>query len=112
MALTEYQIVKDSDATVRETITGRDITGATITWMVVPYAQSFDGDLDAITPSISKTVGSGVTIVTPASGIFDVAIDPADTEDLAEGYYWVLMRVTLASGVILSIEKYLIEITA
>jgi hypothetical protein len=46
----------------------------------------------------TKSVGSGITLTTPASGILDVTINTADTSGLAPGVYYYALRRTTASN--------------
>jgi len=50
---------------------GLDITSATVTWVLKRNINS--------TALVTKTVGSGIVLTTPASGIITISIDPADT---------------------------------
>ena len=110
-----YTIVKDSNQTVAETITGADLTSATITWALLPLDADFSGDLDTlITTSalFTKTVGSGITLTDPGNGVMEVALDPGDSNTLAESFYWVLIRCTLAGGDVLPLKQYLVALGA
>lgn len=108
--MSEYTIVKDADVTITETITDQDITGATVTWMLLPQGTSFAGDLDALSSSAvvlkDNDGNGGVTLLTPASGIFTVALVPADTDTISPGTYYVLVRCTLSNGDVLPLQKY------
>lgn len=46
----------------------------------------------------TKSVGSGIVLTTPASGILDVTINAADTTALAAGTYFYAVRRTTASN--------------
>ena len=49
-------------------------------------------------PSISKTLGSGITITNGPAGIFQVALTGTDTDGLSPGYYYQASRITLSSS--------------
>jgi hypothetical protein len=56
-----------------------DITSATITYQLSQNVKS--------AAIISKTVGSGITLTDPTSGVFTITFDPADTASLSGRYY-------------------------
>ena len=66
-----------------------NITGVTATYSL--------GTAVDQTATFTKTVGSGIVLTTPASGIMTISIDPADTATLAGCYYHELV-ITDASG--------------
>jgi hypothetical protein len=66
--------VKDSDDAAV------DITGATIKWSLALRRGSE-------TVLVEKESGDGIEIVDAEDGIFEIAIDAADTEDLGGIYY-------------------------
>ena len=99
--MSSYEIVKDADVSIGETITGLAIdSGASISWMLFLRGQDFSGDLDALAGSggdalIEKITdsGGGVIITDGPSGKFTVTLDPEDTEELTPGkQYQVLIR--------------------
>jgi len=53
-----------------------------------------DDDLDAV---ISKSVGSGITLLESANGYFEVVLTGDDTKDLDDGVYYYDVQVTLDS---------------
>jgi hypothetical protein len=66
-----------------------DLTGATLTLTVKT-------DLYADSNVFQKTIGSGITVATPASGVATTAILPANTATLPAGtlhYVWDLEMV-------------------
>ncbi len=68
-----------------------DLTGATIKWALANFKT------DAA-PLFTKSTGSGITIVAPATnGVFDVALDKADTVNL-NGKLFHEAEVVEASG--------------
>lgn len=69
----------------------KDITGATITWIL---ATSPDAAAAEVTKS---TGGSGVSITNAAGGVFQVTLDGSDTTSL-EGNYWHEAEVEDTSG--------------
>ena len=56
----------------------KDITGATVRYTI---RERLTGE----TQILQKTVGAGVQLTTPLSGILDVTLDPADTAVLVPG---------------------------
>lgn len=64
-----------------------NITGATFTWEA---ARTVDG-----TAAITKTVGAGIALTSPATGVFTITLDEADTDDL-EGLYYHEAEMVLA----------------
>lgn len=63
-------------------VTAQDITGWAISWMLKKDAT--DDDVNA---KITKTVGSGITLTTPLSGICTVTVADTDTASLRPGLY-------------------------
>lgn len=63
-----------------------DLTGATIRWQAsrLVVDEGFDAD-----PLISKDndTGGGIESASPSTGVFEVTLDPDDTEDLSGLYY-------------------------
>ena len=73
--------------------TAKDITGATARYTIRPenYAES---------QVLQKTVGSGIALTTPLSGILDVTLSSADTATLAPAIKYVYdCEVTLSGQV-------------
>jgi hypothetical protein len=105
----QYTVVDEDDAVV-------DITGATFTFELSKYDDTKPTGIGAPkgSPLFTKTVGSGITLITPASGRVDVALLPADTADLKGDHYHELEMVlsgvtsTVAFGK-LTIHKDLVE---
>jgi hypothetical protein len=79
------------DKTLQFTIA--DSTGATINitgWQVTfKMSSSLSGDM-----LFTKTVGSGITLTSPTSGILQVLSSSADTLSLAPGTYFYALRRT------------------
>lgn len=70
-----------------------DLTGADIVWKMT----RFPGD--AADPVVSKaTGGGGITITSTSAGTFKVALDPADTADIAPLRYFHGVKVTDGAG--------------
>ncbi len=67
-----------------------DITGATVAWNL--YDERIGSSL------IAKTTSSGITLTTPLSGIFTIALSAADTAALSEGVFYHEAEVTDASS--------------
>lgn len=65
-----------------------NITGATIKWQAARTA--------ADTAAITKTVGAGIALTSPATGVFKITLDEADTDDL-EGLYYHEAEMVLAT---------------
>lgn len=86
----DITILRGDDQTVRFTIT----TSAGAVQNVTGWSFSFTvkASLDDVIGSalFQKTVGSGITLTTPASGIVDVALSSSDTSGLAGNYYYDL----------------------
>jgi len=88
--------------TLRDTVVDKDgdaknISGADIIWQL--FAIGSDGEPTG-TALISKSTGDSpatISISDGAGGIFDVTVDPEDTEDLSGRYYHVA-KVTDGSG--------------
>lgn len=78
------------------TITARDITGWAITFEIKT-------DHSASSALASRTVGSGITLSSPTTGIGVITITRANTVDLAPGQYvYVLKRTDLGSETMLA----------
>ena len=50
------------------------------------------------TALVTKTVGAGITLVTPLSGRADVALLPADTAALKAGVYYYELEIVLSGS--------------
>jgi len=102
MARNIPELLKDVDTTISWTIScDDDLTGATITFGLLPFSTNFDGDLDDLMATASakwSTTEGNVTIVDGEAGTGSITVDDADTADLAPGTYWMLCRIVLASG--------------
>lgn len=72
-----------------------NITGAALTW-ALSKGNGSDGPRG--TALVTKTVGSGITIVDGANGRADIVLVPADTEALAGDYYHELQLVAGGSS--------------
>ncbi len=82
--------------TVTDGTTAIDIAGAAFRWGLFkldPDATTPTARGTVLTPPGEKTVGSGITITTPASGILEVALVPADTADIKGEFYHELEMV-------------------
>ena len=87
--------ILDVVVTDRDTGDPIDLTGAELTFMVKRDRR--DADADAI---LAKTVGSGITVAAPTTGIAVVAIDAADTDAATPGAcWWELQSVDVTSKV-------------
>jgi hypothetical protein len=97
----EQHITSDSDFflgedkiltfTVRQSdeVTPQDITGWAISWMLKRDAS--DVDASAI---ITKEVGTGVVLTTPASGVCTVTLEDTDTATLPSRLYYHELKRT------------------
>jgi hypothetical protein len=89
------KIVKGDDASLVFTVKDADsvavnITGATaVAFKVAASATA--------TPVISKSLGSGIALTTPASGILTVTLTDTDTS-IDAGTYYFEVQITDASG--------------
>lgn len=64
--------------------TALDLTGAqTIKWQAFAYSKAVPSGAAVI----SKTLGSGITIINATSGRFDIGLVPGDTSALDGDYY-------------------------
>ena len=92
----EFHVGEDKSLVV--TVTGTDITGWTIEFAM---AQEYGG------PALfTKTVGSGIALTTPASGIFTVTISDTDTDGLEAGdYVWDAKRTTAGQEYVVAYGK-------
>ncbi len=69
---------KTLEVTVRDAVGDVvNITGATIRWWMAKNVRATGADI-----YIEKSTGAGITIVDGVAGRFNVALDPADTEDM------------------------------
>ena len=80
-----FELIRGQDKTITIAVVDDDgavvnIAGAAITWLL---ADELGG-----TTTLTKTVGSGITIVNEAGGIFSVTLAEADTETLDAGWYY------------------------
>lgn len=99
--MTYLSITRGDDGILDVVVTDRDtgdpidLTGAELTFMVKRDRR--DDDDDAI---LTKTVGSGITVSAPATGVAVVAIDAADTdEETPAACWWELQSVDVTSKV-------------
>ncbi|MDD4721984.1 MAG: hypothetical protein PHR07_04505 [Acidaminococcaceae bacterium] len=74
--------------------TAKDLTAASaIVW-------EMSTSVAALAPSITKSVGSGITVSTPAtSGVFVIVLAHTDTHTMDPGVYHHEARVTDSAGV-------------
>lgn len=66
----------------------KDLTGATVTFTIARTVRS--------TPVITKTLGDGITVAAPLTGVIDVVIDASDSDDLHGTYYFECEVIDLA----------------
>lgn len=91
MNINDISMVRGDSVTLSLTLTDSvgapyDLTAADITFTV--------DDL------ITKTVGAGITVADPLTGVAAIALDPADTEDCPDirAAYRYDVQITLSSG--------------
>lgn len=78
--------------------TPQDITGWTVSWRL--KRRQSDADSAAL---LTKTVGSGIALTTPLSGVLTVSIADTDTDAILAGsYFHELKRTTDGSETVLS----------
>ena len=71
-----------------------DLTGASMAFML--FLGSYDAESAAL---VTKTIGSGITLIDAVNGLARLQLNPADTSGLdASRKYRFRCRTTLASG--------------
>jgi len=70
-----------------------NITGATMTFAISKPSAGSSTPAPAGAALVTKTVGAGIVLVTPASGRANVTLAPADTAALKGTYYYELQVV-------------------
>ena len=114
--MADYRIPKDADFPIEETLTGENLTGATVTWMLLPLTARLGGDLDSLVAQalIAKdnALLGGVALTTPASGLFTVSLAPVDTHELQPGAYRVLLRYQTDTPEYIGVDTYEVTVTA
>lgn len=97
----DWTMVAGDSRTLRFTVTGddgavADLTGASsVRWGCV--RRLANGSFVA-PPAVTKTLGTGVTLVDPSGGIIEVTLSPADTAALPGGRYYHQLELTSAAG--------------
>jgi hypothetical protein len=111
--MTDLSITRGDTRTFTHTITRSavavDLTGATLSFMV--KTDAYQADVDAV---ITKTIGSGIVVSAPATGVAVTTVLPANTSGLAAGrldYIWELV-MTEANGVVTTVERGAFVISA
>lgn len=78
--------------------TPQDITGWTVSWRL--KRRQSDADSAAL---LTKTVGGGISLTTPLSGVLTVSVADTDTDAILAGsYFHELKRTTDGSETVLS----------
>lgn len=99
MALTNPQIAvveRGQDATITVSMSPeQDITG----WTISAIVRAYNGG----TALVTKTVGSGIALTTPATGVFTVTFAAADLSLTPGAYVWEITRTN--SGYIFPIVE-------
>lgn len=70
-----------------------DISGAALTFVITKQSAAVTSPTPAGTPLVTKTIGSGITIVNAANGRADVVLGTADSAALKGTYYYELQMV-------------------
>ncbi len=78
--------------------TAKDITGATVRYTV--RERTYDG-----AQVLQKTVGSGITLTTPTSGILDATLSAADTAALVPSVGYVYDCEITLSGQVQTVQS-------
>lgn len=109
-----YCVYKDADYEIREQWMGdEDLTGGSITWMIVAESADLSGDLDSVSTELSLSTGGGTVAITDGTeAVFTCTIADGDTASIAPGRFLVIPRITLSGGDILISPKYPIFIGA
>ncbi len=67
-----------------------NLTGAALTWAAYPAGTAKTG---VPVPFLTKTIGSGITVISAPAGTIELAFAPAETVDRAGSYPWELELV-------------------
>src|SRR5438105_4775066 len=104
------RLIRSQDLTLRAALTRpRDITGWAVSFIVRPVLGG--------SASITKTVGSGITLADPGKGVLTIALAKADTSGLTvssalaagQGYVWEIKRTDSGSNVVLARGQLILE---
>jgi len=82
-------IVLEFAITDSATDADKNLSGSSIRWVMVGYTGIV---------VVDKSTGDGVTITNAVGGVFQVALEPADTEELPGGVYTHEAEVTDSLG--------------
>lgn len=97
------RIIRAQDLTFRAGLSPpRDISGWTITFQV----------RDALggTSQITKTIGSGITVVNAPKGIIDISLAKSETALLnIQSYVWDIKRTNVDNNVVLARGQLILE---
>lgn len=95
--MADFAMYAGDTATLVVTVTDSsgavDLTGASVKWQA---SSIIVGGFEA-TPSIEKSLDDGIAITNAEGGVFDVRLDPSDTESLS-GKFYHEAELTDASG--------------
>jgi hypothetical protein len=77
-----FEMFQGDTKNIVVTVTGTDLTGASIKWAMKRSVSSTVVD-------VSKSIGNGISITSasPTSSVFEIKLDPADTINLKGDYY-------------------------
>jgi len=76
-------IVKDADGIL-------DISNATVKWQMAKQINS--------TPVVQKSTGAGITLTDPVNGVFEILLEPADTDGLGGKLWYHEGEIKLVDG--------------
>lgn len=105
MSATEYRLHKGDTWTLRFTIT-RDGAAVNLTGLTT---SAITFEIRGKGSTITKTIGSGVTLTTPASGICTVVLTAANTDTLDPGAYGWALRLTEGDGTVTTVAHGTIQ---
>jgi hypothetical protein len=91
----DMTIFAGNDVDIIVTVTDADGTAVNITGVTMTYV--LGTEVGAAAATVTKTVGGGITLTTPASGIATINLDPDDTTSL-EGTYYHELEITSAAS--------------
>lgn len=103
---TNGALVAGDTETLAATATDAAGTAINLTGYAIAYRMT-DGD----TALVSKSLSSGVAVVSASAGTFTVTLDPADTDGRDPGTYRHACAVTSGAGVVTTVFRGRLRIT-